>query len=136
MNKVISIQDYRLFQTAYDEDEAGTILTVSYDPIGMTVTYIGYILLFMGILWLPFQRQSRIRLLFSKIKSLSMLLLFLPCSVIQAQTDWSRILVQNPNGRIEPLEMPHLSLKSLVRFPTTNYTSRTKGYDFTILTGT
>lgn len=104
MNKVISIQNYRLFQTAYDEDEAGTILTVSYDPIGMTVTYIGYILLFMGILWLPFQRQSRIRLLFSKIKSLSMLLLFLPCSVIQAQTDWSRILVQNPNGRIEPLD--------------------------------
>lgn len=103
MNKVISIQHYRLFQTAYDEDEAGTILTVSYDPIGMFVTYTGYALLFIGILLLPFQNKSRIRSLIKKLELISIFLL-IPYGNIQAQTDWSQIQVQNPNGRMEPID--------------------------------
>lgn len=103
MNKVVSVQNYRLFQTAYDEDEAGTILTVSYDPIGMKTTYTGYVLLFIGIILLPFQKQSRLRTLIGRLKYMSVLL-FIPFCTIQAQTDWSHIQVQNSNGRIEPLD--------------------------------
>lgn len=103
MNKVISVQGYRLFQTAYDEDEAGTILTVSYDPIGMTVTYIGYTILLLGIILIPFQRESRLRFLMEKLKLISVLLLFPFCG-IEAHSYWKDIQVQNPNGRIEPMD--------------------------------
>ncbi len=103
MNKVISVQGYRLFQTAYDADEAGTFLTVSYDLVGMPVTYAGYAMLFVGLLLLPFQRGSRFRTLLDKLKWLSVFLL-LPLGEVQAQADWGRLQVQNPNGRIEPLD--------------------------------
>ncbi|WP_299231775.1 cytochrome c biogenesis protein CcsA [uncultured Bacteroides sp.] len=103
MNKVISVQGYRLFQTAYDEDEAGTILTVSYDPIGMTITYIGYTILLLGIILIPFQRESRLRILLGKLKLISLLLLFPFCS-IEAHSSWKDIQIQNPNGRIEPMD--------------------------------
>lgn len=103
MNKVITIKGYRLFQTAYDEDEAGTILTVSYDPIGMTVTYIGYIILFMGIMLIPFQKNSRLRVLIKRLKLL-VIFLSLPFTYVYSQPNWTEIQVQNPNGRIEPLD--------------------------------
>lgn len=103
MNKVISVQGYRLFQTAYDEDEAGTILTVSYDPIGMIVTYIGYIILMLGIILIPFQRESRLRILLRKLKVISVFMFF-PICCIEAHSFWTDIQVQNPNGRIEPLD--------------------------------
>lgn len=103
MNKVISIQGYRLFQTAYDEDEAGTILTVSHDPVGMNITYIGYFCLIIGILCLPLQRQSRIRKLLKRLQLLLLLLVMSSC-YIYAQPNWDDIQVQNPNGRIEPLD--------------------------------
>ena len=103
MNKVISVQGYRLFQTAYDEDESGTILTVSYDPSGMAVTYIGYALLLIGIILIPFQKESRLRILIRRLKLVSVLC-FLPFCYTQAQADWSQIQVLNPNGRIEPMD--------------------------------
>ena len=102
MNKAASIKHYRFFQTAYDEDEAGTILTVSHDPIGSTVTHIGYILLFLGILLLPLQKKSRIHTLMKKLKVLIIFLL-IPVG-IQARPNWSDIQIQNPNGRIEPFD--------------------------------
>lgn len=103
MNKVISIQGYRLFQTAYDDDEAGTILTVSYDPIGMAITYIGYAIMFMGIILIPFQRESRLRILTQKLKLLIIIIL-LPLGSMHAHSYWDDIQVQNPNGRIEPMD--------------------------------
>lgn len=103
MNKVITVKGYRLFQTAYDEDEAGTILTVSYDPIGMPITYIGYIILFSGIILIPFQKDSRLRALTARLKLLA-IFLFLPFPCVYSQPHWTGIQVQNPNGRIEPLD--------------------------------
>lgn len=44
MNKVVNVEGYRLFQSSYDPDERGTVLTVSYDCPGMQITYIGYVL--------------------------------------------------------------------------------------------
>ena len=41
MNKVVNVEGYRLFQSSYDPDERGTVLTVSYDCPGMQITYIG-----------------------------------------------------------------------------------------------
>ena len=41
MNKVIEVDGYRLFQSSFDPDEQGTVLSVSYDRPGMQITYIG-----------------------------------------------------------------------------------------------
>lgn len=103
MNKVVSIDHYRLFQTAYDHDERGTILTVSHDPVGMTVTYIGYALLLAGIICTPLQKRSRLRRLISKLQ-VALIMLVIPGNTAAAQTDWNSIQVQNPNGRIEPID--------------------------------
>ena len=50
MNKVIYEQGYRLYQSSYDADEQGTILTVNNDTAGTGITYAGYLLLLAGML--------------------------------------------------------------------------------------
>ncbi|MCS3230863.1 cytochrome c biogenesis protein ResB [Bacteroides thetaiotaomicron] len=59
MNKVIEVDGYRLFQSSFDPDEQGTVLSVSYDRPGMQITYIGYFLLFAGFVLTLFSKKSR-----------------------------------------------------------------------------
>lgn len=58
MNHVLDYGGYRFFQSSYDKDEKGTILSVSKDP-GKIVTYIGYFLLFLGLILFPFSKNSK-----------------------------------------------------------------------------
>ena len=52
MNHIGKLGNFRFYQTSYD-DIGGTVLTVTYDPIGIAVTYIGFLLFAIsGILWL------------------------------------------------------------------------------------
>ena len=44
MNNVLDYGGYRFFQTSYDPDEKGTVLSVNHDFYGTWVTYIGYFL--------------------------------------------------------------------------------------------
>ncbi len=48
MNRVFSVQGFRLYQSSYDEDLLGSWLSVNYDPWGMAVTYVGFCLLGLG----------------------------------------------------------------------------------------
>lgn len=50
MNRIARLKSYRLYQTSYDEDGHGTVLSVNYDPWGIAVTYTGYGLLALGFL--------------------------------------------------------------------------------------
>ena len=50
MNRIARLKGYRLYQTSYDEDGHGTVLSVNYDPWGIAVTYTGYGLLALGFL--------------------------------------------------------------------------------------
>lgn len=59
MNKVIEVNGYRLFQSSFDRDELGTVLSVSYDRPGMQLTYTGYFLLFVGFVLTLFSKNSR-----------------------------------------------------------------------------
>lgn len=52
MNRVASAKGYRFYQSSYDSDGAGSVMTVTHDPIGIAVTYCGYVLLFAGMLLL------------------------------------------------------------------------------------
>lgn len=52
MNHIGRHESYRFYQTSYD-DQGGSVLTVSYDPVGIAVTYTGFFLFAVsGILWL------------------------------------------------------------------------------------
>jgi len=74
MNHTLSYKGYKFFQTFYDPDEKGTILSVTKDP-GVEVTYVGYALLFLGLILNLLDSKSRFRKLISEVKSSSLLVL-------------------------------------------------------------
>lgn len=69
MNHVLDHRNYRLFQSSYDQDERGTILSVNHDP-GTLPTYLGYILLALGILWNLFDKNGRFQKLLKGARKL------------------------------------------------------------------
>ena len=76
MNNIGNIDGYRLFQSSYDTDGEGVTLGVSYDPYGIAITYLGYLLLLIGIIATLFSRKTHMRLLYHKAMR-SMVLLFI-----------------------------------------------------------
>lgn len=58
MNNIGRTHGYRIFQTSYDEDLHGTLLTVSYDPWGTGITYAGYLLLAIGMVCMSRTRRT------------------------------------------------------------------------------
>ena len=59
MNNILDHRGYRFFQSSFDQDEKGTILSVNHDFWGTWVTYIGYFLLFFGMLVILFSKGTR-----------------------------------------------------------------------------
>ena len=70
MNNVLDIQGYRLYQASYDPDEKGSILSVSHDSFGRSITYIGYFTLFIGLMLSITGRHGRFRQLYRKLGSM------------------------------------------------------------------
>ena len=115
MNQVMNIGNYRFFQSSYDPDEKGSLLTVNYDFPGMQLTYFGYLLLVLGFIITPFQKHSRFRQLnksFKKIGVVALLILIssssyansnLPSVPASHAKEFGGLLVQNPKGRLEPV---------------------------------
>ena len=60
MNHVLDHDGYRFFQSSYDQDELGTVLSVNRDP-GKIPTYIGYFLLGLGLFFNVVNPRSRFR---------------------------------------------------------------------------
>jgi len=69
MNHILDHRNYRFFQSSYDQDEKGTILSVNHDP-GTLPTYIGYILLTIGMLWSLFAPSGRFQKLLKGARKL------------------------------------------------------------------
>ena len=127
MNHVLNYGGYRFFQSSYDQDELGTILSVNKDP-GKWPTYLGYFLLGLGLLLNILNPKSRFRKLAhmiqrdtNKIKSVLMAMFlavsFLHVGALQADTlsylkkfdkthadHFGTILVQSSDGRIKPID--------------------------------
>ena len=59
MNHVLDHKGYRFFQSSFDPDEGGTILSVNNDWWGTWITYIGYFLLYLGMMAILVDRGSR-----------------------------------------------------------------------------
>ena len=81
MNNVLDYKGYRFFQSSYDTDEKGTILSVNKDP-GKIPTYIGYFLLTVGFLWSFFGKHSRIWQLSNYLKKQNLYALLIGISSV------------------------------------------------------
>jgi cytochrome c-type biogenesis protein CcsB len=124
MNNVLDYDMYRFFQSSYDPDEKGTILSVNHDFFGTMVTYLGYFLLSLGFIMSLFNKNSRFHELSRRISEtrdkrksgVIMTLLFLligtfgfsqseiskPVSAEHAEK-FGHLLVQTYDGRFEPV---------------------------------
>jgi len=84
MNNILDHRGYKFFQASFDPDEKGTILSVNHDYWGTWFTYLGYYLLYFGLMAILLSKHARMESLrrqLDKIKKkkskLAMLVLFL-----------------------------------------------------------
>jgi len=130
MNHVLNYGGYRFFQSSYDSDEHGTILSVAHDYWGTFFTYLGYFLMSLGMLLSIFSKNTRFAALGRVIKkatsssnSLKPIALvialtfsmgvFAQHSHIEASktpqvskqlaADFGSLLVQSQDGRLKPV---------------------------------
>lgn len=71
MNHVLDHLGYRFFQSSFDQDEKGTVLSVNHDSLGTHVTYTGYTMLFMGMFVTLFWKGTHFSKLNEQLKNIS-----------------------------------------------------------------
>ncbi len=127
MNNILDYGGYRFFQSSFDQDERGTYLSVNHDFWGTWISYIGYILLTIGMIMTFFAKNSRFTSLVQKLnqmKNSPMVIFFISFlffgfnvnSGIQAQSSppiadvsaahakiFGQLLVQDHRGRFKPV---------------------------------
>ena len=69
MNNIASFDGYRFCQASFDEDGKGTLLSVSNDEFGIPVTYAGYTLAILSMLWTLLSPRSTFRKLVRQLAS-------------------------------------------------------------------
>ena len=94
MNKILSYRNYRFYQSGFDEDMRGTVLSVNSDPYGIPVTYVGYALLFFSLIYMLIDPKGTFRQLLrtlnahtetpSPLRSLVVIFILSASSVAQA----------------------------------------------------
>ena len=84
MNNILNHRGYKFFQASFDPDEKGTVLSVNHDYWGTWFTYLGYYLLYFGLMAILISKNARMESLrrqLDKIKKkkskLVMLVLFM-----------------------------------------------------------
>ena len=115
MNHILEHRGYRFFQSSYDMDEKGTILSVNHDP-GTLPTYIGYFLLALGMFWTLFSTKSRFQQLLRGTRKLQQGALSIFAILIFSLTpsyssdelnhidNFSKLVIQDNQGRMKPLD--------------------------------
>jgi len=126
MNNTLKYNGYQFFQSSYDLDEKGTILSVNNDP-GTIPTYIGYFLLVLGLLMNMFDRRSRFIKLINYSKQFNIFIFFnlffifysTSCMAdenivsylqkfkkdsLQTASIFGHLIVQSNSGRMKPLD--------------------------------
>ena len=125
MNNTLNYRGYKFFQSSYDQDEQGTVLSVNADGLGTGVTYVGYLLLTIGMIWSLFSKYSHFQNLVGRLKQVSKVAAFLGFAVLLLNTgsasansteiesipridqpvldEFSELWIQGLDGRIEPV---------------------------------
>ena len=70
MNNILDYDGYRFFQSSFDKDEKGTYLSVNNDFWGTWISYLGYTLLTLGMIWIFFSKKTRFYQVTQKIKKI------------------------------------------------------------------
>ena len=85
MNNVWKYRSVRFYQSSYDPDMRGSILALNSDPWGIPVTYAGYALLFLSLVWLLVDPKGVFRRLFkSDMMRRGVLSVMAVCAMSQA----------------------------------------------------
>lgn len=117
MNNVLKHRGYRFYQSSYDNDEKGTVLSVNKDFLGTFVTYAGYFFLMLGMFLALFSRGTRfaglVRLTSKKPAAVVALLLLLglpamlnaqhPVPPAKQSAEFGKLWVQGKEGRFKPV---------------------------------
>lgn len=120
MNHILKYHGFRFYQSSYDPDEMGTVLSVNHDPAGMYTTYTGYALLFLFIILTLLNRRSFFRTVrpgywssrYRKPAAVIVLALAASLMPVSAQKlvldrdaadSFGGVLVQDHKGRTKPL---------------------------------
>ena len=77
MNRIASHDGVRLYQMDFDPDLQGSILAMNYDPWGIPVTYCGYALLFVSLVWMLADPRGQFRSHMSELRRLHFPFLYL-----------------------------------------------------------
>lgn len=105
MNNIYSHRSYRLYQSSYDEDGKGSVLAINADPYGIPVTYTGYALLFISLVWMLFDPKGGYRkLLKSPLLKKGALITALLLSMGNIQTLHAESATGNLQNAILPKE--------------------------------
>jgi len=120
MNNILNYSGYRFFQSSFDQDELGTVLSVNQDYWGTLISYLGYFLMALGMVFTIFLKGSRFQTLIrlsSKLQAKRKLVKILIVGLFLSGISWSanasakdkhinafgKLLVQDHQGRIEPI---------------------------------
>ncbi|MDH3652551.1 MAG: cytochrome c biogenesis protein ResB, partial [Saprospiraceae bacterium] len=130
MNNILNYGGYRFFQSSFDKDELGTVLSVNHDALGTWISYFGYFLLTLGMVVTLFSKKSRFFNLSRKLKDMrlsrKLATIFFPAlflvgsfSSSHARDDviidpsitinaahaasFGELVVQDHNGRMKPM---------------------------------
>lgn len=147
MNHTLEYGGYKFFQSSYDPDEKGTVLSVNHDP-GKIPTYIGYFMLALGLLLNLFNPYSRFgklaRLKVEKLLSVSAVFLILFSGQANSQENpqnisfekilqevkkvdkkhadkFGRLITQTFDGRLEPIDTLSIDVLNKVSKRTSFY---------------
>jgi cytochrome c-type biogenesis protein CcsB len=143
MNHILNYKGYRFYQSSYDTDELGTVLSVNHDGLGTIISYIGYALMALGMVLSLVSRKTRFRKVLrmisetrekrtSLLSSILFIGLIVP-SIAFSQAEFRQVngvevnvvnkdhadefghlIVLSTNGRLEPMNT--LSSKILRKF--------------------
>jgi ABC-type transport system involved in cytochrome c biogenesis permease subunit len=121
MNHVLDHKGYRFFQASFQDEERTTILSVSHDFWGTWVTYIGYFLLYIGMMLILLDKGSRfgeLKKTLDKIKAkkAKLVMIFLLFAFAKAETAYSQesntssVVVQDTIATLEQEEAPAINI--------------------------
>ena len=128
MNHILNHSGFRFFQASFDPDEKGTVLSVNHDYFGTLITYIGYFLLYIGLLGIMFFGKTRFKDLAKqlekvKIKKQNLTLIFVLFSSLVFSQDLhdhqqkinlkqiDSIIINNPIDKLHAAEFGSLVIQ-------------------------
>lgn len=69
MNNIFTHRGIRFYQSSFTEDMRGSVITLNSDPWGIPVTYVGYALLFVSLIWMLIDPKGQYRSVIRQVLS-------------------------------------------------------------------